>query len=172
MMYKCFDCGHLFEPGEEQHIAEDYGEQHTVCPVCGGGYDEAVQCPNCGAHHFDDDVYFGFCIDCLGAKATLDNMSDFLRDYKLEADFYICEFYHSYINTDSVSKELIDLARCGFRRAVFDDKLKNTELRGYESPRVAQMRKYLFELDDGVYDFAEWLTKKEEEKKHGKHYGR
>lgn len=171
-LYKCFECGHLFENGEEVHITEEHGEKHTACPVCGGGYEETMQCPNCGAHHFDDDVYFGFCIDCLGAEATYDNMRAFLRDYGFEADFYICEFYHSEVNTDYVSAELLDLARCGFHKAVFADILRNVHTEGYESPLVTQMRKYLFSLDDGVYAFAEWLMKKKEDKKHGKYHGR
>lgn len=171
-MYRCFECGHLFESGEELHITEAHGERYTGCPVCGGGYEETVQCTNCGANHFDDDVYFGFCIECLGAEATYDNMKNFLHDKRLEADFYICEFYKSNIDPDCVSEELTDLARCGFNSKVCFDMLKNRGVKGYESPLVGQMRKYLFDLDDGVYSFAEWLTKKKEEMNRGKYYGR
>lgn len=171
-LYKCFECGHLFERGEEMNVIEPHGEKHTACPVCGGGYDETVQCPNCGAHHFDDDVFFGFCIDCLGAEATYDNMRNFLRDYELEADFYICEFYNSSVDTDYVSAKLVGLARDGFHSTVFKDVLNNVHTEGYESPLVAQMRAYLFGLDDGVYCFAEWLKQKKEDMKHGKHHGR
>jgi predicted nucleic acid-binding Zn-ribbon protein len=47
-MYKCADCGHIFEEGEQAIWYEDRGEfwgvpcreRMTGCPVCHGAYEE------------------------------------------------------------------------------------------------------------------------------------
>lgn len=50
--YVCLDCGHKFD--EPRKYAETHGldappyEHMSCCPVCGGSYDEAVECSDCG----------------------------------------------------------------------------------------------------------------------------
>jgi hypothetical protein len=51
-MFICLDCGATFE--EPKHFVEKHGldtppyEHFSGCPVCGGAYDEAVECDRCG----------------------------------------------------------------------------------------------------------------------------
>jgi NAD-dependent SIR2 family protein deacetylase len=51
-MFICLDCGATFE--EPKHFVEKHGldtppyEHFNGCPVCGGAYDEAVECDRCG----------------------------------------------------------------------------------------------------------------------------
>lgn len=51
--YICLDCGYQFD--EPREYVETHGldtppyEHLSCCPVCGGGYDEAVECSDCGA---------------------------------------------------------------------------------------------------------------------------
>ena len=166
-MFKCVECGHLFELGEEKRFVEAHGEEYLGCAICGGAYEETVRCKKCGTHRFEDELYNGICAECIGEAMTLANMVQYLDDSSLEADFYIGEFYKS--NFDYASPELIDLARCGFKRAVMDDSLKKIDHNGYlpekyESPKVAQLRRFVVDGDYGMYDFAAWLNKKEEKK--------
>lgn len=57
-MYKCMECGHLFEEGEQKTWEEERGEfwgspaSETMsgCPVCCGAYEEAVACKICGSY--------------------------------------------------------------------------------------------------------------------------
>lgn len=57
-MFKCLDCGHLFEDGEEKLIKESLGEfwgQPTVrvvsvCPICEGDFEEVKPCEICGSY--------------------------------------------------------------------------------------------------------------------------
>ena len=47
-MYKCLECGNLFEEGEQKRMRECVGEywgspayqEYAVCPCCGGSYEE------------------------------------------------------------------------------------------------------------------------------------
>lgn len=46
-MFKCIECGHIFEYGEEEIIINYSGECHgspaverwAVCPICGSGFE-------------------------------------------------------------------------------------------------------------------------------------
>lgn len=50
--YICLDCGYQFD--EPRKYTETHGldsppyEHMSCCPVCGGSYDEAVECDECG----------------------------------------------------------------------------------------------------------------------------
>ena len=73
MMYRCENCGNLFEEGEQAVWYENQGECHGVtamerfsgCPVCKGDYEEVHQCKKCGEWHSDDELYDGWCEKCL-----------------------------------------------------------------------------------------------------------
>ena len=78
-MFKCLDCGHIFE--EPKQYSEDrtpggaceggsFIEHYTGCPVCSGAYEEAKQCEICGKYFTSDELtdtneYInGGCGDC------------------------------------------------------------------------------------------------------------
>lgn len=69
-MFRCEDCGHVFEEGKK--VSESHGfdngpfEEWVVCPVCGGAFDEVKPCKICNSydHDFRDD-YCEACIDSV-----------------------------------------------------------------------------------------------------------
>ena len=73
MAYKCLDCGHIFEDGEEAHWREGRGEfwgfscseEMTGCPLCHGDYKETTPCAVCGAEHLEDELFGGVCEECI-----------------------------------------------------------------------------------------------------------
>ena len=52
-MYRCNNCGHLFEEGEQDKWVENHGfflgngEEFTGCPICHGSYEEVKLCNIC-----------------------------------------------------------------------------------------------------------------------------
>lgn len=70
-MYKCVDCGIVFENPESW--LEDRGEFWGVscservygCPKCRGDYEEAEKCGICEELFFLDELYGGVCKECL-----------------------------------------------------------------------------------------------------------
>ena len=71
--YKCIECGHIFEEGE-QKIREEYRgeccgrpayEKLSVCPLCEGFYDDAVRCKKCGSLRLNDELTGGLCDECV-----------------------------------------------------------------------------------------------------------
>lgn len=62
LMFKCGECGHVFEAGEERVWTETSGETLYGCPMCSGGFQESFPCKICGSH--DKDVNDHFCMKC------------------------------------------------------------------------------------------------------------
>lgn len=73
MSYKCLDCGHIFECGEETYHTESRGEYWgspcsvtiSGCPFCGGDYQESIPCQICGKENLEDELHGGVCEECL-----------------------------------------------------------------------------------------------------------
>jgi RecJ-like exonuclease len=67
-MYKCFECGHIFEEGEEARWLEKHGldtppyQQMAGCPKCKGSYFEIEPCQICGS--YDHHEFERFCFEC------------------------------------------------------------------------------------------------------------
>lgn len=72
-MYKCLDCGHIFEKGEESVWIESRGEcfgfqsyeKMQGCPLCGGDFQETKPCKICGSEHLEDELNENICDDCI-----------------------------------------------------------------------------------------------------------
>lgn len=69
-MYKCFECGHMFEEGEEKEYFEPIGEcwgdsvcvRRLGCPQCNGDFDEVFPCKICGRYKTTEKNTF--CDEC------------------------------------------------------------------------------------------------------------
>lgn len=77
MAFKCLECGHIFEDGEEARWTEAHGEQFSGCPLCRGEYEETKPCKHCGSEKLDDELYEGWCEDCLREQITYDTFFDY-----------------------------------------------------------------------------------------------
>lgn len=85
-MFKCLNCGHLFEDGEESRRKDSRGEYFGTpcfeiikgCPLCGGNYKEVEKCAICGAAKLDEELKGGVCEDCIDGRRT-----DFECCYKI-----------------------------------------------------------------------------------------
>ena len=89
MMYRCENCGHLFEDGEqvvwhENYGAEIGGEMFAGCPMCNGGYEEVHQCKECDEWHAEDELYFGWCEKCLRETINYDTFFEYCEANKGE----------------------------------------------------------------------------------------
>ena len=90
MMYKCCECGHLFEDGEQAVWEERHGldtlpyEKWSGCPLCRGDYEEVYQCKECGDWHYEDELYDGWCEKCLRETINYDTFFEYCEANKDE----------------------------------------------------------------------------------------
>lgn len=86
-MFICMDCRCIFdEPAKFSEDATPGGfneggsfvRRWTGCPACGGSFDMAVECDNCGELYFDEELignengkYCQHCIEELEEKENL-----------------------------------------------------------------------------------------------------
>ena len=61
-MFKCIECGHIFEDGEQARWTETHGEVWECCPICKGAYEEIEPCKICGT--YDHECQEEYCEDC------------------------------------------------------------------------------------------------------------
>ena len=168
-MYKCIDCGHLFEEGEQSVWYENQGECHGVtamerfsgCPVCKGDYEEVHQCKKCGEWKYDDELYDGWCEKCLRETINYDAFFEYCEANKDER--YLDTFVMCYLlNCDEVPKyPSWDFHQLMIERYNVEVECakQNEKLFGFLPDCIR------FVMDDdgsiGRENYADWLNKRE-----------
>lgn len=89
-MFKCLECGHIFEEGEQRVVVEKHGlsrppyEEWHVCPICGGDYKEFSQgedLPNCEmCFNKADFDGVNLCENCLKKLITYENALAYMNE--------------------------------------------------------------------------------------------
>ena len=169
MMYRCCECGNLFEEGEQAVWYENQGECHGVtamerfsgCPVCNGDYEEVYQCKKCGDWHSEDELYDGWCEKCLRETINYDTFFEYCeanRDEQYLDIFVMSELLGGMDCPDNISPEFHQLVTETYKRRVSDAKF----LKGKFDFLEDCVR---FIMDDdgsiGRENYAEWLDTRE-----------
>ena len=168
MMYRCLNCGNLFEDGEQATWYENQGECHgsiamgrfDCCPVCRGDYEEVYQCKECGDWHSEGDLYDGWCEKCLRETINYDTFLEYCEANSDEQylDIFMMSDFLCMDCPDNVSPEFHLLMVETYKRKVADAKL----LRGKFDFLSHCVR---FIMDDDGYsgreNYADWLNKLE-----------
>lgn len=161
MMYKCENCGHLFEEGEQARWVEEHGEKWDGCPMCKGGYEEVHQCQVCDEWHTEDELYEGWCEKCLREAINYDSFFEYCEANKDELYldiFVMSELLGGMDCPKNISWDFHKLMVETYKRRVADAKL----IGGSEHFFSSCIR---FVMDDdgecGRENFAEWLNKRE-----------
>ena len=171
MMYRCYECGNLFEEGEQAVWYENYGdeiskEMFNGCPVCNGDYEEVHQCKKCGDWNSDDELYNGWCEKCLRESINYDTFFEYCEANKNEN--YLDMFVMCYLlNCDEVPKyPSYDFHQLMIR--LYKGKVEGIRIdinafgKSYDEFLDSCIR---FIMDDdgesGRENYADWLNKRE-----------
>lgn len=173
MMYRCCECGNLFEEGEQAVWEETHGldsqpyEKWSGCPVCGGDFEEVHQCKECGDWHYEDELYDGWCEKCLRETINYDTFFEYCEANKEHN--YLDTFVMCYLlNCDEVPK----YPSWDFHQLMIDEYQHGVNLvRQYErmfgkkAPDDFLPSCIRFIMDDdgsiGRENYADWLNKRE-----------
>ena len=168
MMYRCCECGNLFEEGEQAVWEETHGldsppyEKWSGCPACKGDYEEVHQCKECGDWHTDDELYDGWCESCLHNTINYDTFFEYCEANKDEQYldiFVMSELLGGMDCPKNVSWDFHCLMGDVYRKEVKRSK-ESPELFGFLPACIR------FIMDDdgsiGRENYADWLNKREE----------
>lgn len=155
--YKCLECGNIFEEGEERTWREDYGEELSGCPCCGGAYDEAYYCKECDSQFVEDELYEGYCFNCLADSITYDKGLEFIKESDLLIDFMVGKFYECDVPADfTASEKFLNAIEENFLRMKADDLICD------RFDFLDCIKEFILKDDGecGVYNYAEWLSER------------
>ena len=165
-MYKCTECGNLFEEGEQAIWYENQGECHGViamerfsgCPVCGGDYEEVHQCKKCGDWHSEDELYDGLCANCLRETINYDTFFEYCeanKDWQYLDIFMMSELLGGMDCPRNISTEFHQLMIETYKRRV-----ANAKLLGEKFGFLEYCVRFIMEDDgsNGRENYAYWLN--------------
>lgn len=160
-MYKCLDCGHIFEEGEQKTIQENhpYGdttapEYFSVCPCCGGDFAETWRCKCCAEEFLEDDLIGGYCKKCLRDALTVENFILFAVDGEKANEFGTLE--------DFVFSKIFMLS--GYPHESSEELKKWCREIYVIQSSLDLVMEYMDEIPSLWDDFAEYLNKSEAKK--------
>ena len=167
MMFKCCECGHLFEDGEQAVWEERHGldtplyEKWSGCPLCKGDYEEIRQCQECDEWHTEDELYSGWCEKCLRETINYDTFFEYCEANKNEQYldiFVMSELLGGMDCPNNVSYEFHQLMIDTYKRRVAEARLfgKSDEI-------LSACIRFIMEDDgeSGRENYADWLNKRE-----------
>ena len=97
-MYKCKDCGDLVEELREvEPTINDSGYTEDTCS-CGGQYETAYKCKECGEWFTEDELNNGICQKCIDGFINLENIVKYVKRYDLHNDIY--KFLKEFVEQD------------------------------------------------------------------------
>lgn len=172
-MYRCENCGHLFEEGEQAVWYENYGaeiggEMFGGCPMCKGGYEEVHQCKECEEWHTENELYSGWCEKCLRETINYDTFFEYCEANKDENYldiFVMAEFLDMDMSKYSSYDFHALMIRLYGERVASINKDKALFGKSHEEFLDACIR---FIMDDdgeiGRENYADWLNSKKEVK--------
>ena len=177
MMFKCCECGHLFEEGEQAVWYENQGEFHGRiamekfggCPICKGDYEEVHQCKECDEWHTEDELYDGWCEKCLRETINYDTFFEYCEANKDEQyldTFVMCEILNCEYVPKFSSEEFHQLmCRTYWERVSEIQRERKVFGKSFSEIIDACIR---FIMDDdgsiGRENYADWLNKREVKK--------
>ena len=167
MMFKCCECGHLFEDGEQAVWEEKHGfidgpfEKWSGCPLCKSDYEEVHQCKECGDWHYEDELYGGWCEKCLRETIDYDTFFEYCeanKDQRYLDIFVMSELLGGMDCSKNVSYEFRQLMIDTYKRRVAEARLfgKSDEI-------LSACIRFIMDDDGSIgrENYADWLNKRE-----------
>lgn len=164
---KCTDCGYVFDFDDRTVSKESHGfddgfyETFSCCPNCGGDFEDAVDCCECGETFTENELYDGWCESCLRNTINYETLLEYCESNK--EDNYIETFVMCYLlNCDEVPKypswEFHQLMVETYKRMVSDAKILGGRFDFLEDCIQFIMYDY---GSIGIENYADWLNKRE-----------
>ena len=171
---KCTSCNYVFDYEDRTVVKESHGfndgfyETFSCCPNCGGDFEDAVECHECGEAFTEDEIYGDkWCEKCLRETINYDTFFEYCEANKDEQYldiFVMSELLGGMDCPKNVSYDFHELMVDTYKERVEQIKRdKAMFCKTYAEIIDACIR---FIMDDdgsiGRENYAYWLNKREE----------
>ena len=171
---KCTSCDYVFDFEDRTVVKEGHGfddgfcETFSCCPNCGGDFEDAADCCECGEAFTDDELYPGWCEKCLRETINYDTFFEYCEANKDEN--YLDIFVMSeFLDMDMPKHSSYDFHQLMIR--LYREKVEGIRIdinlfgKSHDEFLDACIR---FIMDDdgsiGRENYADWLNSKKEVK--------
>ena len=171
----CTDCGYVFDYEDRTVVKENHGfddgfyETFSCCPNCGGDFEDAVDCCECGETFTENELYSDWCEKCLRETINYDTFFEYCEANKDEQyldTFVMCEILNCEYVPKFSSYEFHELMVDVYKKRV--DDIKSAMMASYKAVIDILPACIRFIMDDdgsiGRENYADWLNSKKEVK--------
>ena len=173
---KCTDCGYVFDYEDAGGVRENHWldgeymgyETFLVCPNCGGDFEDAADCCECGEAFTEDELYECWCEKCLRETINYDTFFEYCEANKEHQylDIFVMQELLDMDCPDNVSYDFHQLMIDVYKARVEAIKAAMTE--AYRQCLDILPACIRFIMDDdgsiGRENYADWLNSKKEVK--------
>ena len=169
---KCTDCGYVFDFEERTVVKESHGfndgfcETFSCCPNCGGDFEDAVECCECGEAFTEDELYSGWCEKCLRETINYDTFFEYCEANKDEQYldiFVMSELLGGMDCPKNVSYEFHELMVDTYKERVEQIKRDKAMFGKTYAEIIDACIRFIMDDDGSIgrENYAEWLNKRE-----------
>ena len=173
---KCTSCNYVFDFDDRTVVKESHGfddgfyETFSCCPNCGGDFEDAVECHECGEAFTEDEIYGDkWCEKCLRETINYDSFFEYCEANKDEQYldiFVMSELLGGMDCPKNVSWDFHQLM-IDVYKAMVDD-IKSAMTASYKAviDILPACIRFIMEDDGeiGRENYADWLNSKKEVK--------
>ena len=170
---KCTDCGYVFDYEDRTVVKESHGfndgfyETFSCCPNCGGDFEDAVECHECGEAFTENEIYGDkWCEKCLRETIDYDTFFEYCEANKDE------QYLDIFVMQELLDMECPKHSSYEYHRLMIQVYKEMSEfVVGYEKAFGKKStgdfldRCIRFIMDDdgeiGRENYADWLNKRE-----------
>ena len=173
---KCTDCGYVFDYEDRTVVKESHGfddgfyETFSCCPNCGGDFEDAADCCECGETFTENELYSGWCEKCLRETINYDTFFEYCEANKDENYldiFVMCDLLNCDENPKHPSFEFHQLMiKCYKESAEAVTSWEKMEGRPHPDAFLDKCIRFIMDDDGSIgrENYADWLNKREEKK--------
>ena len=173
---KCTSCNYVFDYEDRTVVKESHGfddgfyEAFSCCPNCGGDFEDAADCCECGETFTENELYSGWCEKCLRETINYDAFFEYCEANKDENYldiFVMCDLLNCDENPKHPSFEFHQLMiKCYKESAEAVTSWEKMEGRPHPDAFLDKCIRFIMDDDGSIgrENYADWLNKREEKK--------
>lgn len=172
---KCTSCGYVFDYEDRRAVKESHGfndgfyETFSCCPNCGGDFEDAADCCECGETFTENELYDGWCENCLRETINYDTFFEYCeanKEHQYLDIFVMSEFLGGMDCPDNVSYEFHELMVDTYKERVEQIKRDKAMFGKTYAEIIDACIRFIMEDDGSIgrENYADWLNKREVKK--------